>query len=134
LLPCRPFEQQRATGARYEMAGDHGDSQLRFALPSAAKGEQFQEILKRIGDECRGQRATRAMLVAGTLQISQADLKHGLATLAATGCSPGFKLACVAPVRQSFEALVQVEDSALGHGISVRVFFDEDNAKRWLAW
>lgn len=116
------------------MQGEYGDSQLRFSLPSAAKGAQFQDVLKRIGEECRERRAMRAMLIASTLQISQDDLKQGLSTLAATGCRPGFKLACVAPERQSFEALVQVEDSALGHGISVRVFFDEDNAKRWLAW
>ena len=116
------------------MQGDNEDSQLRFSLPSAARGVQFQEVLKRIGDECRERRATRAMLLAGTLQISETDLKAALSTLAATGCKPGFKLACVAPVRQSFEALVQVEDSTLGQGIAVRVFFDEDNAKRWLAW
>jgi len=37
----------------------------------------------------------------------------------------------VTPVRRSFEALVKVEDSALSQGISVRVFFDEDYARRF---
>jgi hypothetical protein len=116
------------------MQGENSEAQLRFALPTAAKGAQFLEVCRNIGEQCRSRKATRAMLVADTLQITEGDLKGGLVALASTGCSPGFKLACVTPIRQSFEALVKVEDSALSQGISVRIFFDEDNARRWLAW
>lgn len=116
------------------MQGDEDEAQLRFALPAAAKGAQFMETCRKIGERCRASKATRAMLSASTLQISESDLKAALAGLAESGCGPGFKLACVTPVRPSFELLVKVEDSALSHGVSVRVFFDEDNARRWLAW
>ena len=116
------------------MQGDEDASQVLFALPAAARGVQFMDVCGRIGARCRDCKATRAMLTASTLNISEGDLKAGLAVLASAGCGPGFKLACVTPDRQSFEALVKVEDSALGHGVSVRVFFDQDNAKRWLDW
>ena len=116
------------------MQGEEGGTELRFALAEAAKGAQFVDMCRTIGEQCRERNATRAMLVAATLQASEGELRNGLHTLASTGCRPGFKLACVTAVRSSFEALVKVEDSALSQGISVRVFFDEDNARRWLAW
>jgi hypothetical protein len=114
--------------------GDDGETQLRLALPAAARGAQLLEACRTIGEHCRERSAMRAMLIAGTLQVSEAELRTAFADLAGAGCLPGFKLACVTSMRPSFEALVRVEDSALSHGISVRVFFDEDNARRWLDW
>jgi len=116
------------------MQGDQDASQLLFELPAAARAAQFREACGRIVERCRELKASRAMLTATTLDISEKELKAGLAALAGAGCGPGFKLACVTPDRHSFEQLVKVEDSALGHGVSVRVFFDQDNARRWLAW
>lgn len=116
------------------MQGDESEPQLRFALPAGAQEAQFIDVCRRLGEECRSRNATRAMLVASTLQVGERELTRGFGNLADAGCAPGFKLACVTSVRPSFEALVRVEDSALSRGISVRVFFDEDNARRWLAW
>lgn len=116
------------------MQGDDGEAQLRFPLPAEARGAQVEDACRKIGELCRSRRATRAMLVASTLQVSESELAKAFTHLSALGCGPGFKLACVTPLRASFEALVKVEDSALSEGIAVRVFFDEDNARRWLSW
>jgi hypothetical protein len=90
-------------------------------------------MLTRLLLQCRASGSTRALLVTdGALAVTEDELRHAVTTLATQGCPPSFKLACVAPRRDTFEMWARVEDAGLRGGLRTRVFFEEKNAVRWL--
>jgi hypothetical protein len=111
------------------------DSYLRYSIPAAASREFVAALFRRIGEECRKGEATRALVVThGSVSSSRHDLCAAVVKLSEAGCPKGFKLACVAAVREVFEDFVAAEEVGQRLGIATRVFFDETNATRWLAW
>lgn len=104
----------------------------RFRIGQAADLQELQGLFDRMLAGCRTSQVNRALLVAdGVLGITQDELRAAVLALTAQ-CPPGFKLACVAPSGETFESWARVEDVGLRDGVRTRVFFDEDNAVRWL--
>jgi hypothetical protein len=112
----------------------YNPSPPRFVLSTSSRAEDLIKVFERIGKECRDQKATTALVVAlGSLHVSRKDVGAAVSGLAEAGCASGFKLACVTGARDTFEEMVCAEGAGMRHGIAARIFFDEENALRWLA-
>jgi hypothetical protein len=105
-----------------------------FALAEGGTAEELYSLFQRIGEECRASGAKRALLLTSTnVPLERPELHRAVTALSEAGCAQGFKLACVAIHADTFADFVTTQDAALDLGIGLRVFFDEDNAVRWLA-
>ncbi len=106
----------------------------KFTVEPTASREELNRLFERIAAYCR-ETPARAVLVRvqGRPQISTADLLAAVASLQ-QACAEGFKLAWVSADRETHELIGHTEYPTTRVGIQSRVFFDEVNAGRWLAW
>lgn len=105
----------------------------RCRVGRAADFEEVKRVFSHLLAQCRASGISKALLVTdGVLGMTQEELSEVLSSLAKQECPSGFKLACVAPTRETFERWARVEDIGLREGVRTRVFFDEGNAQRWL--
>lgn len=107
----------------------------RFDIEPGASRANLRDVFHRIGDYCR-RTAGHAVIVrvAGYVAVSSEQLLSAVASLAASGCPDGFKLAWVTAHRGMFDALVQTEYPTTRSDITARAFLDESSAHRWLSW
>jgi len=108
-------------------------SPAKYSLPPSASRKELVQIFARIAEDCRGGRITAALvLAAGKLMLSRGELSSGVHGLSEAGCPPGFRLAFVLAGPDLLDEFSRAEDAGLRDGISMRVFFDEQNALAWL--
>ena len=90
-------------------------------------------LFERLAKDCRTGDATAAMIVVpSAVRFTMEDAADALVVLS-RHCAAGFRVAWVAPERETFEQLVRSESAALRYGLTARAFFDETNAVRWLS-
>ena len=107
----------------------------KFAVEPSASADDLLHLFERIAAHCRRTDARGVLVsVMDHPELSSRHLLAAVASLAAAGCSEGFKLAWISSDRQMFERLVHTEYPTTRTGITARTFFDEQEAFRWLVW
>ena len=111
-----------------------GMAPAKFTLEAEAAPVDLQELFQRISAHCR-RMAVRAALVHvdGRPQLSGEQLLSAVRSLE-EAFAEGFKIGWVCDDRTMYERLVETEYPLTRSGIQSRVFFEESNANRWLAW
>lgn len=103
----------------------------RFRLPGGINAESLASFLTSVGSNCWKTGQTRALILAdGDFRIGRAECQNAMAPLA--GFPRGTRIAFVAASADTYEHLVTAENAGLRNGIMARVFFNEQNAFRWL--